>query len=116
LNRGFAELARKEFVSNKVDVHELTNESSFSGWTNVVELVEKFWNVRYISKSELEMDFEMLVYNDVFAMYNEIEGEIFGVEIHNEKLAKMQKQIFDFIWGKAEEMKILDKHGTGELK
>jgi hypothetical protein len=116
LNKGFAERARLELVKNQVTVHEITNEKEFDDWTNVTKLVEEYWQVRYLDPEELSMEFEMLVYNDVFAMYNYIDKEIFGVEIYNEKLASMQKQIFDFIWLKGRSMKIISKHGAGILE
>lgn len=116
LNYDFCELARQEFVNNKVTTHELTNEAKFPGWTNVTELVKNYWEIRYIDPKKLKMEFEMLVYNDVFVMYNhEGDKEIFCAEIYNERLARMQKQVFDFIWLKGKKVRILDEHGAGEV-
>lgn len=116
LNKGFAEKARLEFVRNGVEIHEITNEREFGGWTNVKDLVENYWQVRYVDPQELSMEFEMLVYNDVFAMYNYIDDEIFGVEIRNSKLAAMQKQIFDFIWLKGQKMETYNNQGASRLR
>ncbi len=56
------------------------------------------WPSRYISPKILDIQHQMDIYNDVVGIYNWHEGEVFGVEIYNEKVAKMQKQIFDIVW------------------
>ncbi|EKD96520.1 MAG: hypothetical protein ACD_24C00009G0001 [uncultured bacterium] len=40
----------------------------------------------------------MDIYNDVLALYNWHKGEVFGVEIYNDKITAMQKQIFEVLW------------------
>jgi len=106
LDYGFCEKVRLEFVKNRVKVNELTNQKSMPGWTNIEEFVKKYWRCRYIDPKELEMKFEMLLYNDVYAMYSFQNKDIFCVEIYNENLAKMQKQIFEYMWRKAKRMKV----------
>lgn len=56
------------------------------------------WKSRYISPSLLAIDHQVDIYNNVVAFYDWHDGEIFGVEIYNEKVANLQKQIFDLIW------------------
>ena len=58
------------------------------------------------------MDFEVLMYNDTYAMYSYENNEIFGVEIINPKLAAMQKQIFDFMWRHSRRMKMVSEGGA----
>lgn len=115
LNYDFCELTRLEFLKNKVKIHELTNEVVQPGWTDLTEIVRTQWELRYIDPKELKMEFEMLVYNDVYTMYNYQDKEIFCAEIYNERLARMQKQIFDFIWLKGRKFRITDKHGASKL-
>ena len=61
------------------------------------------WQGRYIKPEILDINHQMDIYNDVVAIYNWHEGDSFGVEIHNQKVAKMQRQIFNVLWqlGKA---------------
>lgn len=40
----------------------------------------------------------MDIYNDVIGIYSWHEGEVFGVEIYNEKVATMHKQLFEIVW------------------
>jgi bisphosphoglycerate-independent phosphoglycerate mutase (AlkP superfamily) len=70
-------------------------------WTKVEELVEKYWEARYIDPKKFEIKTEILIYNEVVAMYD-FRKEIFCVEIYNQNLAEMQKQLFEFIWNLAE--------------
>jgi hypothetical protein len=52
------------------------------------------WDVRYIDPKVLDIKFEMVIYNDICALYSYEGKEAFGVEIQNPNLAKMQIQIF----------------------
>lgn len=60
---------------------------------------------RYITNEVLTIDHQLDIYNDVVAIYNWYEGEVFGVEIYNEKVAKLQKQLFEIVWKIAEPKK-----------
>lgn len=62
---------------------------------------DKFFEGRYVSKKVLNIDHQVDIYNDVVAYYNWHEGDVFGVEIYNRKIARMQKQLFEMVWEKA---------------
>ncbi|MBI3577255.1 hypothetical protein HY086_04420 [Candidatus Gottesmanbacteria bacterium] len=96
-----AEKIRQEFVNRKIYTKELSNVSYLEPWTDVEELVKTYWRFRYIDPKKFEIKTEILIYNDVVAMYDYREG-IFCVEIHNKKLADMQKGLFDYLWNLAE--------------
>ncbi len=53
---------------------------------------------KYIQPKILNINHQMDIYNDVIGIYNWHEGEVFGVEIHNEKVATMHKQLFEIVW------------------
>lgn len=53
---------------------------------------------RYISPKILSINHQVDIYNEVVSLYNWHEGEVFGVEIYNEKIAQMQKQLFEIVW------------------
>ena len=59
------------------------------------------WESRYIPPGLLKIDHQLDVYNDVVAIYNWYEGEVFGIQIVNEKVADFQKQLFDLVWKQA---------------
>lgn len=62
---------------------------------------------RYISSEILNINYQYNIYNDVVSIYNWHDGEIYGVEIYNEKIANLQKQFFELAWNMAEKDKML---------
>ncbi len=65
---------------------------------NKIDFGEKYFPSRYIPSSVLDITHQIDIYNDVVSYYNWHEGEIFGVEIYNDKIAAMQKQLFEVMW------------------
>lgn len=114
LDHDFSEKARIEFVKQGVNVKQLTNHKKLDEMTQITEHI-KMWDVKYIDPKIFEIKFEVLVYNNVYCMYSFLDEQIFCVEIYNESLANMQKQIFDFMWQKAKPMKKLNQNGRVEL-
>lgn len=112
----FAEKFREEQVKRQISTLDLSNKSSFAGFTQVKELVKNYSHFRYIDPLKLKIDFEVLLYNDVYATYTYHESEIFCVEIHNSQLAMMQKQLFDFVWHEAKPMKFISDQGATEIQ
>ncbi|HUW21483.1 MAG TPA: helix-turn-helix domain-containing protein [Candidatus Bathyarchaeia archaeon] len=115
LNYGFCEKVREEYVRRKIYIRELTNLSHLPAWTKIKDLVKNYWQVRYIDSRELPIKFEVLVYNDVYAMYNYQEDDIFCIEVYNRDLADMQKRLFNFAWKRALKIKILNNEGEAQL-
>lgn len=115
LPRDFAEYFRTEQVKRGFLTLDLTNKPKFPGYTDVAELVKKYNQFRYINPEKLKIDFETMIYNNVYATYTYKGKEIFCVEIYNEQLAHMQKQLFDFVWKAAKPMRFLDARGAAEL-
>ncbi len=57
------------------------------------------WESRYFPDTQLLVDHQIDIYDNVVSFYNWYKGDIFGVEIYNEKVARLQKQIFEILWG-----------------
>ena len=107
-----AEKIRQEFVNNKITTKQLTNRKEIKPWTDVYEQVRHYWKPRYISAEKLTVDFEFLIYDDVFAMYQyKDKYEPWGLEVHSPAVATMQKQFFMLVWENAQKMRILDNRG-----
>lgn len=98
-----ADKLRQEYVDRKILSREIRNQKD-TDFTNVSSYVNKNWVGRYLPKSKLEILHDTYIYNDVFAYYHFYEGEMFGVEIHNEEIAKTQKQIFEILWKQAKKI------------
>lgn len=110
----FAEKMREEFFLRKIVTKQLTNIRFFKPFTKIEQYVKHCMKLKYIDPKDLKMDFEVLIYNDVVAIYT-YKKEIFGVEIYNPNLVYMQKQLFRYIWKNAEVMEV-KKGGEARLR
>lgn len=111
----FSEEIRKELVTNQIVTNQLTNLKHILPYTEVTEMVEHLWRIKHINPKEFAIRFEVLIYNDVYAIYTYERSEAFCVEIHNQNLAAMQKQLFKFVWQKAQAMRIYDLRGGARV-
>jgi len=82
----------------------LENKKEYLGKPTHLNIIGYAWESRYVPSNILNIDHQMDIYNDVVSFYNWHEGEIFGVEIYNQKVAQFQKQIFNLVWGLAKEV------------
>lgn len=115
LSEDFSEEVRMKFVENQTRIHQLTTHKKLEPFTHIPEFITKYSYLRYLDPKKLNVSFEQLIYNDVYAMYRTDGEEIFCVEIYNSELAMMQKQIFDFMWEHAQKMKFVDDRGSARL-
>jgi sugar-specific transcriptional regulator TrmB len=60
---------------------------------------------RYLPKSILSIPHQTDIYDGVVSFYSWSGEEVWGSEIYNEKVAIMQKQLFELAWEKAEKTK-----------
>lgn len=115
VSEGFAEKVREELIKNRESTRQLTNLSKFPAFTKIHEYAAHFWEARYIPPKLLKIEVETLIYNDIVTMYHTNLKNPFCVEIHNQHLADMQRQIFNFIWTKAKKMKRVGEGGGCSL-
>lgn len=116
LDKEFSEKVRFEIIERQIFVKQLINHTHYPAFTDLKRIVREFWDLRYINPQEIKIDPEVLIYNNVYAMYRYEQGEIFAVEIYNQKLADMQKQIFEFVFKHSQKMTILNDEGEAELQ
>src|SRR3989344_1475509 len=114
LDQTFAEKVREEMVSRKINIRQLSNLPHMDSYTKVKGVVD-YWECRYLDPKLLTIEFEMLIYNNVYAIYNYQNNDIFCVEIYNQELSDMQKQLFDYIWKTAKPMKVLSPEGEASV-
>lgn len=108
-----AEEIRAEIARRQIKTRQLTHLRTFSAWTKTD--FPKFLEFRYVDPAELRMQFEMLIYNDVLCAYSYSDGEAFCVEIHSPDLVGMQKQLFNFVWARAQPMRRAGPGGAMRL-
>lgn len=115
LDAAVAEDIRKKHVQRGIFTRDITNKREIEAYTDVHELIQHHSEYRYIDTKKLTIRFETLIYNDVYATYTHSGSEIFCVEIYNEQLAAMQKQLFDFVWTSAEKMEYTSTDGAAQI-
>lgn len=59
---------------------------------------------RYLPREILSIPHQMDIYDDVVTFYSWNEGEVWGTEIYNPKVAEMQRQLFELAWEKTEKI------------
>lgn len=59
---------------------------------------KKYFQSGYIPSALLNFNHQVDIYNNVVSFYNWHEGEVFRVEIYNDKIARMHKQLFEIVW------------------
>ncbi|OGK14441.1 hypothetical protein A3C98_05065 [Candidatus Roizmanbacteria bacterium RIFCSPHIGHO2_02_FULL_37_15] len=93
---------RDEFVKRRLIFRDIYSDEYLKSLKAGKETTKPEWKKyfigRYLANKVLYVNHQIDIYNNVFAIYNWHEGEVFGVEIYNEKVAVMQKQLFEIVW------------------
>jgi len=98
----YAEKLREEYVLRKIFSKEILNHvDKKHSFTKNTPYLQKCYKNREISTKKLEINYNTIIYLNVFATYNVYGGEIFGIEIYNAEIAKSQRQIFYMLWEEA---------------
>jgi sugar-specific transcriptional regulator TrmB len=96
---------RDEFLLRDITLRDIYSDhyrdSIKQEKTHITYLLDRFPS-RYLNPSILDINLQMDIYNDIVATYNWYEGDVFGVEIKNTKLAHFHKQLFELVWNLAE--------------
>lgn len=84
------DLYSDQYIKYKEDWMKTRGKKPSGDWS--------FWESRFISEKVVKINQNIDIYNDTVA-YSYWDGEdIFGVEIKNQRVADMQKQIHDVLW------------------
>lgn len=93
---------KDEFVRRKLFFRDIYSDDYLESIKNdpkeSIILPRKSNTSRYVPSSILDINHQIDIYNEVTSFYNWHEGEVFGVEIYNQKVADMQKQLFEIVW------------------
>ncbi len=98
LGKHFADKMRSRFNEKGLTSYDLTNRKNRSREPGA-ESDQAF--TRYIDPKLFTIEFETYIYNNVVTLLSYDSNDVFGVEIHNDKLARQQKQLFDLLWSQA---------------
>lgn len=56
------------------------------------------WEGRYVPDKLFTITHSTIIYDDVTSYYNWKDGEVFGIEIHNQEITDAQRQFFEMLW------------------
>jgi len=98
---------RNEFTNRKLRFRDIVSDSflaSVVGEEQRSGYDKSFFKTRYLSKTTLDISYQVDIYNNVVAYYLWNDSEIFGLEIYNQRISDMQKQLFELAWEKGVEV------------
>jgi len=96
-----AERLRLALVDQKIFIRSISNMTELKPFTAIKELMD-YTQMRSIDPSVLTIKADVFIYNDVYALCHYLQdGDVFCVEMHNQELATMQKQLFENLWQQA---------------
>lgn len=102
----FAQRWHEEFLARGLRMRDIIGDEYLNNQKTAFAYSQEVFQSRYLTSSILSIDHQTDIYDSVVAFYNWHEGEVFGVEIYNERVASMQRQIFEILWGMGEEIKV----------
>ncbi len=97
VGKQFAEKLRQEGVARKQKIYEITNTISDTYTDNKI-FVEKHFQRKKISEQILKVRHYISIYNDTITICNWDQDNLIGMEIINQPLADMFKQMFWHYW------------------
>ena len=108
---GFDNNWNKQMKMKRINFREIYSDNFLKSLTNFERIKIKQaldmkleYPSRYISSEILDINHQINIYNDIVCHYNWYEGEIFGIEIHNKKIANMERQLFEIVWKSLESL------------
>jgi len=101
-----AEKLRKQLIEKNIFSRTLMNHKKLIPFSQIKK-VEIFQQIRFIPPKILQIKSDIFIYNNIITVCHYLDNhDIFCLEIKNQFLADMQKQIFELIWHQA---KLLQK-------
>ena len=107
----FADDFYLEVIRKKLTIRDIFSKEyvdSLGGWEQAIKPSfphpdwPKLVTSRYLPHNQLPICHQLDIYNDTVAFYNWHQGEIFGVEIVNTKVADFQRSLFELAWKSAQ--------------
>lgn len=96
----FAKQWHEEWVERKLKMRDIYSDLYLKNLKKEEEFHyrKSYFDTRYIPSNILNINHQVDIYNDLVAFYSWYDGEIFGVEIYNEKISAFHKQLFEIVW------------------
>lgn len=107
VGRSFSDSWVKEFQANRSTVRDIYSDEYIVSKFEAKNPEGVPWGLgdsRYVAPETLDINHQMDIYNNVVCIYNWYKGDVFGIEIYNEKVARFHRQIFNILWGTGKEL------------
>ena len=92
-----AEIVRSEMLKHNITVYQIANTPVISPFTKNDPFVEKCMNFRYVPKSTMNIETEVLIFDDVVVSYCLGDTPKFQM-IQDPSFAQMQRSLFLTLW------------------
>lgn len=93
-----AEKLRQELVNKKISSRTLMNIKDLHQFSQVKGL-QQYQQIHYISPKILTIKSDIFIYNDIMTICHYLDNhDIFCLEMKNQFIVDMQKQIFEYFW------------------
>jgi len=99
----------KEFIVRGLHLRDIYSDEYMKA-TSQLEIISSHdeshkdhFSSKYVSSKSLDINYQTDIYNDVVSYYAWHDQDIFGVEIYNARVAKLQHQIFNLLWSSIKE-------------
>jgi len=93
-----ADKLRQALTDKKIVNRMLTNQKKMFTFNPK----NKFWKIRHISSKTIQIKLDIFIYNDIFTICHYLDNhDIFCLEIKNQFLVNMQKEIFENLWSQS---------------
>lgn len=89
-----AEKLRKEFLKNKIQVKQITNHYDLKEFSKNNDFIDTVMLFRYVPKNIFHIKYEILIFDEIVAIYDEKEILI----IENSIYAENQRELFLAVW------------------
>jgi len=100
-----AEKLRQALVDKKIISKSITNNKNLILISDIKNYTKNFCQTKYLPKNILNIEADIFIYDDVFAMCHYLGGkDVFCFEMHNLQLANMQREIFQNLWNQAKKI------------
>ena len=97
-----AEKLRQALIDKNITSKTLMNQKNLPHFSEIKNR-ELFQQIRYISPEILTIKSDIFIYNDTLTICHYLDNhDVFCLEIKNQFLADMQKQIFENLWQQGE--------------
>lgn len=96
-----AEQLRQQLINKNISSRTLMNHKNLPNFSQVKKR-ELFQKIRFIPPETLTIKSDIFIYNDILTVCHYLDNhDVFCLEIKNQSLTDMQKQVFENLWSQS---------------